>query len=343
MVQYEKTIKQLHQLVTQNVVPGVSYTIFDAHNQYSEVFGNAQLVPTKMKLWANAKYDVASLTKVIGTTTVIMQLVERGELNIEAPVHQYLPRFTDQRVTIRHLLTHTSGIEGYIKNRNQLPAEELTNQLLKLHVGKDFNQRVKYADIGFIYLGWIIEYFYHQPVQQVIEQQVLQPLKMTGATFSPHKRDCVPTEVQLKRGLIRGQVHDPKAYILQEHCGCAGLFATLSDLEIFSHAMVTTNLAGLLTAATIDQLFDDQTPMPGFHGRSFGWRVLKSDAVDNHLVIYHTGFTGTWMVLDRDEQQGFIMLSNRVHPSADNDEFLTRRNLIVRTYLQEKESEIKGV
>lgn len=339
MANYEKTIQQLHQLVSQQIVPGVSYTIFDRHNHYAEVFGNAQLVPTKIKLWDTAKYDVASLTKVIGTTTVIMQLVEQGRLRIDDPIQMYLPQFTDSRVTIRHLLTHTSGVEGYIKNRNQLSADELTKQLLRLHVGANFNQHVKYADIGFIYLGWIIEYFYQQPVQQVIARQVLQPLKMMGATFSPRPQDCVPTEVQVQRGLIRGQVHDPKAYILREHCGCAGLFATLADLAIFGHAMIETNLAGLLTAATVNQLFADQTPMPGFHGRSYGWRVLKTTADDRHLVIYHTGFTGTWMVLDRDEQQGFIMLSNRVHPHAANEEFLIRRSQIVQTYLQEKELE----
>lgn len=337
MTKYEKTIRQLHELVTQKVVPGVSYSIFDSHKRYAEFFGKAQLVPTEIKLWDNAKYDVASLTKVIGTTTVIMQLVEQEKLSVTDPIQLYLPEFTDPRVTVRHLLTHTSGIEGYIKNRNRLTADELTRQLLKLHVGANFNRNVKYADIGFIYLGWIVEYFYQQPVQQVIEQQVLQPLKMTGATFSPQQQDCVPTEVQPLRGLIRGEVHDPKAYILKAHCGCAGLFADLSDLEVFGHAMVETNLAGLLTAETVDQMFNDQTPMIGFHGRSFGWRVLKSNAADHHLIIYHTGFTGTWMVLDREEQQGFMMLSNRVHPSADNEEFITRRSSIMQTYLQEKE------
>ncbi|KIS02983.1 serine hydrolase domain-containing protein [Paucilactobacillus wasatchensis] len=337
MANYQTTIEQLHQLVTDNVVPGVSYAIFDRKNRHAEVFGNAQLVPTKIKLWNDAKYDVASLTKVIGTTTIIMQLVERGLLKVDDPIKQYLPQFADQRVTVRHLLTHTSGIEGYIKNRNQLPADVLTSELLQLHVGANFNTHVKYADIGFIYLGWIIESFYKQPVQQVIDQQVLRPLKMTGATFHPTGQDCVPTEMQEQRGLIRGEVHDPKAYILKEHCGCAGLFATLSDLELFGHSMIENNLANLLTQNTIDQLFQDQTPMAGFHGRSFGWRVLQSRATDNHLVIYHTGFTGTWMILDRDEQQGFIMLSNRVHPSAANEEFIARRHLIVTTYLHEKE------
>ncbi|KRO08962.1 beta-lactamase [Paucilactobacillus hokkaidonensis] len=340
MTKYKRTIEQIQQLVTQKVVPGVSYVIFDKQDCYSEILGDAKLKPTSIKLWKNAKYDVASLTKVIGTTTVIMQLVERGQLGIDDPVKLYLPQFSDPRVTVRHLLTHTSGVEGYIKNRNELSAPELTRQLLQLNVGDNFNQRVKYADIGFIYLGWIIEYFYQQPVQQVIDQVVLQPLKMTDATFKPESKDCVPTEIQAKRGLIRGQVHDPKAYILGVHCGCAGLFATLSDLEIFSRAMIDSNLAGLLTDKTVDQLFQDQTPMNGFYGRSFGWRVLLTEASDHHLIIYHTGFTGTWLAIDRDEQQGFILLSNRVHPSADNDEFIDRRHLIMATYLHEKEKSV---
>lgn len=335
-MRYQKTIARLHALVDDQVVPGVSYTIFDGEEKTEEVFGASQLQPTTQPLWQGALYDVASLTKVVGTTTVMMQLVQDGKLPVDDEICRYLPTFGDERVTIRHLMTHTSGITGYIPNRNQLRPDQLTQALLGLHVGEDFNQRVKYADIGFIYLGWIIEHFYHRPVQQVIQEAVLTPLGMDQSTFQPIAAQCVPTEIQPQRGLIRGSTHDPKGYILGEHCGCAGLFSSLSDLTRFGQAMVTDNLAGILTNETMDHLFVDQTPMPGYHGRSFGWRVLPTCDNQPHMVIYHTGYTGTWMILDRQTKQGFIMLSNRVHPSANNPEFIERRHQLVQTYLQEK-------
>ncbi|KRM13533.1 serine hydrolase domain-containing protein [Paucilactobacillus suebicus] len=336
MSQYSQTIEQLHALVEDGIVPGVSYVIFDGQKKVSEVFGHSQLIPTVQPLWHGAQYDVASLTKVIGTTTLIMKLIQAGKLSADDYIQDYLPDFGDSQVTVRNLLTHTSGITGYIPNRNHLLPADLTKALLGLTVGDDFNQHVKYADIGFIYLGWIIEAFYHQPVQTVISQQILQPLQMSHSTFRPVAANCVPTEIQKERGLIRGVVHDPKAYILREHCGCAGLFSTLDDLETFSHAFVENNLNGMLSDETMSQLFQDQTPMDGYHGRTFGWRVLKSGAADDHMVVYHTGFTGTWMVLDKFTKQGFIMLSNRVHPSADNDEFLKRRHQLINTYLTDK-------
>lgn len=335
-MRYQNTIRQLHALVAEQIVPGVSYAIFDGEHVQSEVFGNSQLVPTVQPLWSHAKYDVASLTKVVGTTTVILKMVQDGLISVDDEICRYLPAFTDSQVTIRHLLTHTSGITGYIPNRNQLSPAELTTALLHLQVGPDFNTRVKYADIGFIYLGWIIEHFYHRAVQDVITQEVLEPLKMSGTTFQPVAAQCVPTEAHPQRGLIRGSTHDPKGYILGAHCGCAGMFATLNDLTQFGQSLVTDRLGGLLTPETMAHLVVDQTPMPGYHGRSFGWRVLPTGDVDGHMVLYHTGFTGTWMVLDCQTQQGFIMLSNRVHPSADNQPFIDCRHQIVATYLTEK-------
>ena len=333
--EYSRTIKQIHQLVEDGIAPGVSYAIFDGQHEISEVFGNAQVVPTIEQLQAGMQYDVASLTKVIGTTTVIMHMVQAGKLSVEDSVQAYLPEFGDSRVKIRHLLTHTSGIEGYIPNRDDLDATHLHQALLSLTVSKNFGQQVKYADIGLIYLGWIIEKFYQQPVQQVIETEVLGPLKMMDSSFSPLKENCVPTQMHPTRGLIRGVVHDPKAYTLGAHCGSAGLFSTLTDVVSFAHQMIDSNLNGLLTDSTRALLQVDQTPIVGFHGRTFGWRLLQ-DRNDQHNILYHTGYTGTWLTIDLATNQAFVFLSNRVHPNDNNSVYLPRRDQIISTYLDEK-------
>ncbi|MBD5091238.1 MAG: beta-lactamase family protein [Lactobacillus sp.] len=336
MNKYDLTITKLHQMVKEGIVPGVSYLIFDHQQTIKEVTGMAQIYPDTEILKPDMLYDVASLTKVIGTVPVIAMLIQQGALSLDDHIMKYLPEFNDDRPTIRNLLTHTSGIAGYIPHRNELSAPELKEALLtKMHVEDSLNHQIKYADVNYLYLGWIIEQIYKQPIQTVITERVLKPLNMPTATFSPHPADCVPTEVQEKRGVIRGETHDPKGYILRENCGCAGLFASLQDLEIFSHALIEKNLNGLLNVETTNLLFTDQTRIPGLHSRSLGWKLFH--AKDHHSLISHTGFTGTWMVLDRQTDQGFIGLTNRVHPSAKNQEFLDARDQLFAIYLKEKE------
>lgn len=337
MKKYGQTLQQLNSLVTDKVVPGISYLIFDGQKKWSAVRGLAELQPTKEELRPGMLYDLASLTKVVGTVPVVAMLLQEGRLGIDDPVQKYLPEFNDPRPTIRNLLTHTSGITGYIPHRNELSATELKHAfLVDEHVNDTLNRQIYYADVNYLYLGWIIERLCQAPVQDVITQRVLQPLGMKTATFHPQPNQAVPTEIQPRRGLIRGQVHDPKGYILGNQCGCAGLFAGLSDLTIFSRQLIENNLGNLLSSAMIDALFTDQTPIPGPHSRSLGWKLLH-DPQDGHLLISHTGFTGTWLILDRQTDQGFIFLSNRVHPTAQNQEYLNRRDQIYATYLREKD------
>ena len=336
MKQYSQKVKQLNAMVHDGVVPGISYLIFEGSERIRQVRGLAQTRPYPEPLMDGMEYDLASLTKVVGTVPVIAMLLQAGKLKLTDPVHKYLPEFVDNRPTIRNLLTHTSGIAGYIPHRNALsPAELRQGYLSQMHVDSALNRQIRYADVNFLYLGWIIEKICQAPVQDVIMERVLKPLGMTGATFDPKPAQCVPTEIQPQRGLIRGTVHDPKAFILGKHCGCAGLFATLNDLEIYGRALIETNLNGLLQPKMVDRLFQDQTPLVGKHSRSLGWKLLHSRAADHHLLISHTGYTGTWLILDRNTDQGMIVLTNRVHPTAKNQAYLTRRDKIFATYLHE--------
>lgn len=336
MEKFTQTVAQLNALVEDGIVPGISYVLFKGKDEFRQVRGLAQTRPFPEPLRAGMKYDLASLTKVIGTVPVIAMLLQKGQLRLDDPVKKYLPEFGDSRPTIRNLLTHTSGISGYIPHRNELGPAELKHAFLTMmHVDSAFNRQIRYADVNFLYLGWIIEKLCGAPVQDVITEWVLRPLQMTGATFQPTPAECVPTEIQPQRGLIRGTVHDPKGYILGKHCGCAGLFATLDDLLTFSRALIETNLNDLLTAKTIDSLFQDQTPLRGEHSRSLGWKLLHSRTADRHYLISHTGFTGTWLILDRHSDQGMIVLTNRVHPTAKNQAYLDRRDQLFATYLHE--------
>lgn len=329
----EKLSQKLHGWVRNKIVPGVSYAYLKAGQMQSEVFGYSQLFPTKEILQPEMLYDLASLTKVIGTTTVIMHLVETEQVKIDDPVAQFLPKFKDKRVTLRHLLTHTSALTGYIQNRDELPAPDLLNALYTLEVGPWFEEKVVYADIGLILLGQIIEVAYNQPVQTVIQEKVLTPLGMNTATFTPTPALTVPTELSPKRGLIRGQVHDPKAFTLGRHCGSAGLFAALTDLVKFSQWFLTGKNYGPgpvpISPATIASLYQDWTPS-GKLGRSLGWDLRVR--IDGRYALYHTGFTGTFLFLDQVSQEALIVLTNRIHPQSRNERFLLARDALIQEF-----------
>ena len=251
-------------------------------------------------------------------------------LTLDDRVADHILLFKDQRVTVRHLLTHTSAISGYIPHRNQLPPDKLLAALDSLLVGDWFDQKVVYTDVGLIMLGQIIEKFYQAPVQTVIQNEVLIPLGLTESTFDPVKENCVPMEMTADRGLIQGEVHDPKAFILKEHCGSAGLFMPLNDLIKFAQWILGITENDLLQRSTIDSLFKDWTT---HHlGRSLGWDFRISP--DQTPWIYHTGYTGTYILLSKTRQEGLIVLTNRVHPTANNQAFLDFRDQLVADFIK---------
>ena len=324
-------LDKIQNLVTAQIVPGVSYAYLNHQQITKGTKGVNTCQPQITALPSNPLYDLASLTKVIGTTTVLLHLIEQEKLSYDTPIKQWLPTFCDSRVTLRHLMTHTSGIQGYIPHRDYLDASELVQALLQLPVTSDFEKVIKYTDTGLILAGLIIEKIYELPVQTVIEQVVLHPLDLKSATFSPIKDNCVVTTTRRGRHL-QGIVQDPKAQQLGKHCGSAGLFASLDDLIRFSQFMLgqLTIPAAPLKRNTIKNLYQSFTKIEP--GRSFGWDLKWNQ--NQEPVLYHTGYTGNFIALDWQQQRGLIVLSNRVHPYNDNQRFLAARQAIMELFLQ---------
>lgn len=330
-----KTTELLHALVENGTVPGVSYAMLHEGQVQSEIFGAKQVYPTSEKLTAGLLYDVASLTKVVCTTPLILKLVTEKRLGLDQPIAQILPRFKDQRVTVRHLLTHTSAITGYIKNRDQLSAEDLLTAIYEqMHVGDWLGEKVVYTDIGMILLGQIIEQIYGAPVQNVFVTEVLRPLHLTESTFTPQVDQCVPTSYDPKRGLIKGEVHDPKAFVLGKHCASAGLFMTLNDLTKYVLWLLGEfGPLPLIPPTLLDSLFADWTSNQQGQ-RSLGFDLLATP--DQRWCLYHTGYTGTFIVIDKEKRDGLVVLTNRVHPRQQNSQFLRARKSLLEVYLAEK-------
>lgn len=334
MIEYYKTQFLIDQLVNDNIVPGVSYAVIKNKQIISSINGFAGILPHYSDLNPFSVYDLASLTKVIGTTNVFLQLFENGKLNFNEPVGDFIPGFTDRKVRISHLLTHTSGIKGWIANRDTLSANELLQAIIHLPVTNELDNKMVYADTNFILLGLILEKIYKKPVQEIIYKKVILPTKLKPISFHPNYKNSVPTALLNNGKVLQGIVHDPKARILGEHCGSAGLFSDLESLIKLSKGYLGLDEKILpITQETLASLFTIKTSS-NVHPRSWGWD-LCFDPEDKHPILFHTGFTGTFMILDRYNKSGLIVLTNRIHPSGHNQIFLAMRQRIIDTFLQE--------
>lgn len=268
-------------------------------------------------------YDLASLTKVVGTTTAAMVLYDEGRLDLDAPVVRYLPEFigvNKDRVTVRQLLTHHSGLPaGKQLWRQALNREEarriVTGADLVCEPGKCFI----YSDLGADVLGWVVEAIAGQKLDQFLEARVFDALGMENTRFNPLPavRDRVaPTEVSPPRGYpLRGEVHDENAFALGGIAGHAGLFSTAADLAVFAEMMLN---GGVYEGVRI---VSDST-VARFTARTDGTRALGWDTADgdggsgmylSERAYGHTGYTGTSMWIDPDRDMFVILLTNRVH------------------------------
>ncbi|AXQ77955.1 class A beta-lactamase-related serine hydrolase [Streptococcus chenjunshii] len=234
-------------------------------------------------------YDLASVSKVVGTGTVCIFLLNKGSFKLDDALQAYYPDFHDASLSIRQLLTHTSGIDPYIPNRNQMKAQELQEAVNRIALTAD--KRFKYTDINFLLLGFMLEKIYSQSLAHIFQKEVFSPFKMKQTSFGPVK-NAVPTQ----KGVNDGQVHDPKAKILGRHAGSAGLFSTLIDLEIFLEHYLQDDFAA--------ELWHNYGSLE--KPRSLAWN-LEGDWLD------HTGYTGPFIMVNRSGQQAAIFLTNRTY------------------------------
>jgi serine-type D-Ala-D-Ala carboxypeptidase len=274
-------------------------------------------------------YDLASLTKVMATTTAVMLLVEDGKIDLDARVSRYLPEFTGggkERVTIRHLLAHTSGLPAGAGLWGS-PSEALA-RALAVPLKRAPGEGAEYSDIGFIVLWAAAQRAAGtEPLYRLLDRRVFGPLQMRTTTFLPGDgcTRCAPTARRKDGTEIRGRVHDPLAARLGGIAGHAGLFATTHDVAVFAAMMANGGeLDGVrvLRAETIHEFTRRQ---PGAGTRALGWDTpgAPGTGAAGHLISRsaygHTGFTGTSLWIDPDRGTWVVLLSNRVYePQGGN-------------------------
>lgn len=266
-------------------------------------------------------YDLASLTKVVATTTAVMLLVEDGRMELDAPVSRYIPEFSGgakDHVTIRHLLTHTSGLPAGASIRAPSPLLSL-GRAIDTPLARAPASRVVYSDIGFIVLAAAAERAAGEPIYRLLDRRVFGPLEMRSTTFLPGEwcERCAPTDRKRDGTAHRGVVHDPLAQQLGGVAGHAGLFSTAHDLTRFAAMLARGGELGgvrVLREETI-RLFTER--QPGADTRALGWDTPDprgSGAAGRQIsprAYGHTGFTGTSLWIDPDRGTWTVLLSNR--------------------------------
>jgi CubicO group peptidase (beta-lactamase class C family) len=283
-------------------------------------------------------FDLASLTKVVATTTVAMKLVESGQLDLEAKVGSYLPEFAQQgkeHVTIRHLLTHTSGLRPFRRFYEEgiTTSSALLEAIYADTLIYDSGTEYRYSDFGMIVLAKVIERITDASFPEYAREMVFEPLGMHNTGFRSARNEgdddrFVPTEIDdyFRHQLIQGEVHDEAAWILGGTAGHAGLFSCLEDLTLFAQMMLNNGKKGNLTFLQPEtiSLFTRRLENDIEHTRALGWDTRVEDGYSSAGTLLsprsfgHTGFTGTSIWMDPDADLFVILLTNRVYPTRDN-------------------------
>ncbi|MCU1297527.1 MAG: hypothetical protein JWO91_1805 [Acidobacteriaceae bacterium] len=306
-------------------VPGAVLLVW--HNGtvvYRKAFGNRALEPRREPMTVDTIFDLASLTKVVATTTAVMQLIQAGEVRPNEPVTKYLPEFGQngkEDITVRELLTHHSGLpEDLDLGQPWQGRDTAFRTAFAVTPNSPPGSRFLYSDINFITLGALVERVSGTTLDKYCEKNIFVPLGMTHTRFLPPAawlRKIAPTQYDESNKMLRGVVHDPTARRMGGIAGHAGLFSTADDLSKFAQALI--NGSPVLSPLMVEKMTTPQQPPTSTVLRGFGWDIdspFSSNRGDLLPVgsFGHTGFTGTSLWIDPTTKTFIVLLTNGVHP-----------------------------
>lgn len=310
-------------------------------------FGHAALEPAERPMSTETIFDLASLTKVVATTPALLKLIEEGALTPDTPVRDLLPDFRDPRVTVKHLLTHTSGLPAwrglYLDHQGW---ESYTAAICGMDLVRDPGTEVEYSDMGFILLGAIVQKVTGSALPDYCRRAVFAPLGMNETGYLPQAplerfaatergnqvecgmcKEGAPLFPRWRTAITVGEVNDGNAfYGLGGVSSHAGLFGTAADLARYAQAWLTEG--ALLKPETVALATVDYTPGMK-ESRGLGWQKPPASSAGGRFSLAafgHTGFTGTSLWIDPEQDCFAILLTNRLHPSARDGLMAVRRS-----------------
>ncbi|MGE5680709.1 MAG: glycoside hydrolase family 3 N-terminal domain-containing protein [Bacillota bacterium] len=337
MYNFDAVNSLMQSALSDSVFPGaVLYVGHKGHLIYKKAFGKFTYDPDAQIMNTDAMFDLASVSKVIGTTTAAMILFDEGKLILDKKVSDYLPEFGNhgkEKITIRNLLLHNSGLIAFkpFYKMYKTP-KEVISDIMNTELDYPTGSKFVYSDLGMITLQQVIERISGMPLDQYLKKHVFDPLGMNHTMYNPPEnlyKNCAPTETDKywRMTTLRGKVHDEAAYLLGGVAGHAGLFSTAGDLSVFLQMMLNRgryNQIQLIKPETVDLWTTKQTNQSS---RGLGWDTKASNgssagSLFSSTSFGHTGFTGTSVWVDKKRDLFVILLTNRVYPSRENGKII---------------------
>ena len=315
----------IQSAIREGKIPGAVLLVgHDGKVVYRKAYGSRALEPRREAMTAETIFDLASLTKVVATTTCVMRLFEQGKIKLNDPVEKYLPGFSangKEDITVRQLLVHYSGLREDLDLKEHWEGKE-TAYRMAFAEKPAFppGSRFLYSDINFITLGALVERVSGMSLDEYAAKNVFAPLGMTHTRYRPPaswRSKTAPTEYDDDHVMLRGVVHDPTARRMGGVAGHAGIFSTADDLAKFAQALLDGG-GRVLAPITVEKMTTPQQPPTATAVRGFGWD-LDSPFSSNRGELFpigsfgHTGFTGTSLWIDPSTNTYIILLTNAVH------------------------------
>ena len=318
----------INEAITQQQIPGaVAIVGHDGRIVYRKAFGSRSILPKREGMTLDTIFDCASLTKVVATTTAVMQLWEQGKFRMNDPVAKYLPEFAQngkQDITIRQLLVHYSGLAPDLDLAKHWEGKETAYRMaFEAAPQNPPGSGFVYSDTNFVVLGALVERLSGESLDTYAAKHIFRPWGMNETRFLPPASwlpRIAPTDEDENHHLIHGVVHDPTARRMGGVAGEAGVFSTADDLAIFAQALLDGG-RGVLSAATIAKMIAPQQPVASTVLRGFGWDIDSPFSSNRGELLPvggfgHTGFTGTSLWIDPTTKTYIVLLTNAVHMNA---------------------------
>jgi CubicO group peptidase (beta-lactamase class C family) len=333
-----KAVDLVKEGINKGYFPCATLAIGSSENTYIiEHFGNRSLYPVKKPLERNTLFDMASLTKVMATTPLLMRLLEQGKISLYDKISQYVEVTEEKKdVTTLNLLTHSAGFTWHVLFEEKCNSyEEVIQYIAKAPLDYKPGSRVIYSDFSFILLGYILEQVGGDTMDKLCKKHVFEPLGMGNTTFKPIGKTAAATELDKTSGtFLEGIVHDENARFLGGVAGHAGLFSTVEDCVKYASMLINRGKVkgeAFLSKNGFNTMIRNYTKGLD-EDRALGWFV-KADKLSSGGDIIsqnafgHTGFTGTSLWVDIENDIYAVLLTNRVHPTRENTEIIRFRRL----------------
>jgi len=352
--QLQPAFDVIERAIADKAFPGATLAVGYRGRVALHAFGKLSYDAKSPQVNVRTMYDVASLTKVIVTTTLVEKLVEgdfKSPLQLDAPIERYLPEWTAglqpgkrlqklfnenpaemewrHRVTVRHLMTHTSGLPPFKEYwRTSTGKQDTLKMIFAEPLESEPGTKMVYSDLGIILMAEIIERLTGRSLDDLAKEYIFSPLTMNDSMYKPPKKMwplIAPTEFDatFRKRLVQGEVHDENAFAIGGVSGHAGLFSTAPDLAAFCQMLLNGGVYAhqrILRRSTIAQFTVPQQLSGGT--RTLGWVVPTEGSSSGHSFsrhsFGHTGFTGTSIWIDPDRQVFVVLLTNRVNPTREN-------------------------